>query len=160
MAVPAGQFGVDDDQSAAYSAACPISRNGRISPDMCDGNVVVISNGNSAFRAEGVVIGPNEFVGRGGVDEHHHRRCVRCTWIEAASLPVSTIMECQLTQQPIYRIAKSKLKPDALAAYLTERAAPEHLPHVLIIDEINRAKSSRVLASSSRCSKRTSNGSI
>ena len=112
--------------------------------DMRTGDVVVVSNGNSAFRAVGIIEGPYEFVNRAGEDEYHHRRRVRWTWVDPVGLPVSTLMDGQFSQQSIYRITKSKLKLDALAAYLAPPQTVEHLPHVLVIDEVNRANVSKV----------------
>lgn len=118
---------------------------GSLRNDMREGDVVIVSNGNSAFRAVGVVSGPYEFDDRGGEDHYHHKRRVRWTWVDPAGLPVSTIIDGQFSQQSIYRITQSKLKLDALAAYVAEQqATPEHPPHVLVIDEINRANVSKV----------------
>lgn len=112
--------------------------------DMRVGDIVIVSNGNLAFRAVGIIEGPYEFVDRAGEDEYQHRRRVRWTWVDQVGLPVSTILDGQFSQQSIYRITKSKLKLEALAAYLAPPQAVEHLPHVLVIDEINRANVSKV----------------
>lgn len=112
--------------------------------DMKVGDLVVVSNGNHKFRAIGEVTGNYEFIERATDDDYRHRRQVRWLWNDPDGLPASAIIEGQFSMRSVYRIAGNKVKAEALAAYLAPPQAAEHLPHVLVIDEINRANVSKV----------------
>jgi 5-methylcytosine-specific restriction protein B len=60
-------------------------------------------------------------------------------------LPIGTILEGQLTPRTLYRIKPQRIKTSALADFLAPQSidAPR-LPHVLVMDEINRANVSKV----------------
>jgi 5-methylcytosine-specific restriction protein B len=110
------------------------------------GDLVVVSKGNSLFRAIGEVTGDYQFVPREGGD-YGHRREVRWLWVDRAGVPVSEIYERNFTQKSIYLLTNADLNVPALERYIasqqdTGAGAPE--PFVLIIDEINRANISKV----------------
>lgn len=113
---------------------------------MRPGDVVVASRGNSHICAIGLIDGPYEFHRR-DEDGYHHRRKVKWTWKaeDDAGIEASDIYGRNLVQSSVYEMAPSEVRKDALAPYLApaEHAAPP--PHVLIIDEINRANVSKVL---------------
>jgi 5-methylcytosine-specific restriction enzyme B len=113
---------------------------------MKSGDIVVVSKGNSLFRAIGQVRGGYQFVPRddGG---YSHRRAVRWLWVDRAGVPASEIYARNFTQKSIYLLTDAELNLPALERYIASQqnsgtGAPE--PFVLIIDEINRANISKV----------------
>ena len=109
-------------------------------------DIVIVSKGNSLFRAIGEFTGGYEFNPRpeGG---YAHRRAVRWLWVDDQGVPVSKIYTSKFKPQPIYQLDNSKLNIPALERYLNRQrgdgpADPESF--VLIIDEINRANISKV----------------
>jgi hypothetical protein len=111
------------------------------------GDIVLASRGTRMIQAIGVVTGPYEFVRRES-DEYHHRRRVKWFWKDetGAGIPVGDVYDKNFMQHSIYLIDPKRVKWDALMPYL--RASSEvgnPLPHVLIIDEINRANISKVM---------------
>ena len=110
------------------------------------GDIVIVSKGNSLFRAIGEFTGDYEFHPRpeGG---YAHRRAVCWHWTDREGVPVSEIYRRRFTQKSIYLLFDSELNIPALERYLNSQqtegpAEPE--PFVLIIDEINRANISKV----------------
>lgn len=110
------------------------------------GDVIIVSKGNSLFRAIGEVTGDYEYSPRPeGV--MCHRRAVKWLWVDADGVPVEEIYRSNFIQPTIYRLKKDSLNIPALERYLNSGrpdgpADPE--PFVLIIDEINRANISKV----------------
>lgn len=110
------------------------------------GDIVVVSKGNSLFRAIGEVTGDYQFVPREG-GGYAHRRAVRWLWVDRVGVPVSEIYARNFTQKSIYLLTDADLNVPALERYIASQqdagtGAPE--PFVLIIDEINRANISKV----------------
>ena len=110
------------------------------------GDVVIVSKGNSLFRAIGEFTGDYEFHPRpeGG---YAHRRAVRWHWTDREGVPVSEIYTRGFSRKPIYLLYDSEINIPALERYLNSQrtdgpAEPESF--VLIIDEINRANISKV----------------
>ena len=110
------------------------------------GDIVVVSRGNSLFRAIGEFTGDYEFHPRpeGG---YAHRRPVRWHWVDREGVSVSEIYKRGFSQKTIYQFVASDLNVPALERYLNSQqtdgpAEPESF--VLIIDEINRANISKV----------------
>jgi hypothetical protein len=111
------------------------------------GDIIVVSKGNSLFRAIGEVTGEYQFVPREGGD-YGHRRAVRWLWVDRTGVPVSEIYSRNFTMKSIYQLTPADLNVPALERYIasqqTEGAgAPQAF--VLIIDEINRANVSKVM---------------
>ena len=111
-----------------------------------EGDIVILSKGNTLFRAIGEFTGEYEFHPRpeGG---YAHRRTVRWHWTDREGVAVSEIYTRRFTQKSIYLLYESELNIPALERYLNSQqsdgpAEPE--PFVLIIDEINRANISKV----------------
>ena len=111
-----------------------------------EGDIVIVSKGNSLFRAIGEFTGDYEFHPRpeGG---YAHRRSVRWHWTDRGGVPVSEIYTRRFMQKSIYLLYDTELNIPALERYLNSQqtegpAEPE--PFVLIIDEINRANISKV----------------
>ncbi len=110
------------------------------------GDIVIVSKGNSLFRAIGEFIGDYEYHPR-PEDHYAHRRAVRWHWVEREGAPVREIYTRRFTRKTIYALFPKELKVPALERYLNSQyadstAKPE--PFVLIIDEINRANISKV----------------
>jgi hypothetical protein len=110
------------------------------------GDIIVVSKGNSLFRAIGEVTGSYQFKPREGGD-YAHRRAVRWLWVDRAGVPVSEIYARNFTMKSIYLLTDADLNLPALERYIasqqhTGTGSPE--PFVLIIDEINRANISKV----------------
>jgi hypothetical protein len=110
------------------------------------GDIIVVSKGNSLFRAIGEVTGEYQFVPREGGD-YGHRRAVRWLWVDRTGVPVSEIYSRNFTMKSIYLLARADLNVPALERYIASQqgggGAPESF--VLIIDEINRANVSKVM---------------
>lgn len=110
------------------------------------GDVLVVSKGNSLFRAIGEVIGEYEYSPRES-RIYCHRRAVNWIWVDRQGRAVSEIYDSNFMMQSIYRLAEGKLKSSALLRLInapSEDALLPQQPHVLIIDEINRANISKV----------------
>ena len=112
------------------------------------GDLVVVSDGNKAFRAIGEVTGRYEYVA-GEHSDFNHRRSVRWLWHGAEALPRELIYGRGFSQVSIYNLDSEQIAWPALEQIIAGAgeaaalgAAPE--PYVLIIDEINRANISKV----------------
>lgn len=116
--------------------------------NMDKGDLIVVSQGNSLFRAVGVVAGDYYFE-PAAVDGYYHRRKVDWLVLPKA-LPVSEISEAAFTQTSCYNIGDARLKKTAierlLSPYSHETGGADARPDqfVLVIDEINRANISKV----------------
>lgn len=111
------------------------------------GDVVLASRGNRRIQAIGIVSGPYEYVLR-DIDEYHHRRPVKWLWKDETDdgIAVEDIYSKNFTQHSIYQLYNNQINWDALVPYVQEkRSAAPPPPHVLIIDEINRANISKVM---------------
>ena len=111
-----------------------------------EGDIVIVSKGNTLFRAIGEFAGDYEFHPRaeGG---YAHRRAVRWHWTDREGVPVSEIYTRRFMQKSIYLLFDSELNIPALERYLNSQQADgssEPEPFVLIIDEVNRANISKV----------------
>ena len=112
--------------------------------DMRRGDIVVVSDGPRHFRAVGEITSDYEFAPRD--DGFHHRRSVNWHWhVETGnSRPASEFKNGSFAWRPINRMTPAN--PDGLVRYLKgvgQLAGTR--PHVLVIDEINRANISKVM---------------
>lgn len=110
------------------------------------GDIVIVSKGNSLFRAIGEFTGDYEFRLRaeGG---YAHRRSVRWHWMDREGVAVSEVYSRRFMQKSIYQLYDTELNTPALERYLNSQqteSSAEPEPFVLIIDEINRANISKV----------------
>ncbi len=114
---------------------------------MKEGDVVLASRGNKRLQAIGIVTGSYEFVKR-DLDEYHHRRPIKWIWKDETGegIPVSDFYARNFSQQSIYQMYDHLLSWEALLPYMeaTDDQEPPP-PHVLIVDEINRANISKVM---------------
>ncbi|MFN7987572.1 MAG: AAA family ATPase [Thermoanaerobaculia bacterium] len=130
----------------AYRAAHPdakdtdyaIAAAHYIKNELRNGDLVLVSDGNTRFRAIGEVVGPYQYQPR--EEGYAHRRLVRWLWTSAESLPIDTVFEKRLSQMSIYLMDQEAVKWPALAELLSPKASGGQAPNcVLVIDEINRA---------------------
>jgi hypothetical protein len=128
--------------ATAYDTDVQAIRRFRV--EMRRGDIVVASDGYHRFRAVGEVTGDYEFQRRD--DDFHHRRAVRWHWHvrDREGDPGSVFMEGRFHWRPVNLMTPSN--PDGLIPYL---AGADNLagalPHVLVIDEINRTNISKVM---------------
>ncbi len=116
----------------------PIAAAFYIKNELRKGDLVLISDGNTHFRAIGEVVGPYEYQPR--AEGYNHRRPVRWLWTSAESLPIDTVFGKRLSQMSIYLMNQAEVNWPAIAELLTPKATAGQAPNcVLVIDEINRA---------------------
>lgn len=110
------------------------------------GDILVVSRGNSRFRAVGVVTGDYYFEPLAQKPQYAHRRQVKWLWEDPVGQSVSKIYAKDFSMATVYQMTPELINIPALGQYVEERdetlPAPE--PYVLIIDEINRANISKV----------------
>ena len=131
----------DPDATAHYT---DIQAMWRFRTEMRPGDIVIASDGYRHFRGVGEVTGGYEFQRR--EDGFHHRRSVRWLWHvrEREGDPVSVFKEGAFQWRPINQMKPAN--PAGLAAYLGDLGdIGIARPHVLVIDEINRANVSKVM---------------
>ena len=116
----------------------------RFRVDMRPGDIVIVSDGYRHFRAVGEIAGGYEFKRRD--DGFHHRRAVQWHWHirEREGDPVSIFKSGSFQWRPINQMKPEN--PEGLVPYLKGVGAIGGVrPHVLVIDEINRANISKVM---------------
>ncbi|HYE17555.1 MAG TPA: AAA family ATPase [Tepidisphaeraceae bacterium] len=104
------------------------------------GDLVVVSDGNHAFRAIGKVTGEYR---RTADDDYNQVRDVQWLLVLDQSLPVERILHKVFSQATIYQLKERVLRVDALRELLSGNPSPPE-NHVLVIDEINRGNISKV----------------
>lgn len=110
------------------------------------GDYVVISDGRDSYRAIGRVSGEYYFDAR--ADFHPHRRSVEWIWRDDNGAERAPFYARNFRRQSAYRLDPNRIDWDALESVVidpnAERPVAGARPHVLIIDEINRANISKV----------------
>jgi hypothetical protein len=109
------------------------------------GDLIIVSAGNSHFRAIGEVIGPYRFESTDTRD-YNHRRAVRWLLVPDEPLPTEMIYGKRFMMQSCYQLKDALVNKDALSRLLPGSTDGGGRPDqfVLIIDEINRANISKV----------------
>ena len=108
------------------------------------GDLLIISDGNSRFRAIAEVTGHHRTLEE-KPDWFHQARDVKWLQFYENSRPVSELYSSQFTQKTLYKLKPSKLSFSRLQEMVsTESPEEEAPPHVLIIDEINRGNIARI----------------
>lgn len=111
------------------------------------GDVLIVAKGNHRFRAIGIVEGNYEYAPRPD-GRYCHRRKVRWLWHDSEGLDIGQLYPPKFIQKTIYRLKDSELNRPLIAQLISDGGdggeTAEPLPHVLIIDEINRANVSKV----------------
>jgi 5-methylcytosine-specific restriction protein B len=115
--------------------------------EMKPGDIIIVPDGNTKFRAIGEVTGDYEYVP--APEGFRHRRPVRWLRVFDKSLPVDLILDGRFSMMSLHRLDADRLKLQALENLLGSEAegsepTGEPEPYVLIIDEINRANISKV----------------
>lgn len=128
----------DDDRTASHTRFVNVFKN-----EVRAGDIIIVSKGNSAFRAIGEVTGEYEYL-ETPVAGQHQMRAVRWLAVFEKEHDVNEIYDRAFTMQTLYRLNTSFLKTDALSRLLKAQQTASNLPFVLIIDEINRANISKV----------------
>jgi 5-methylcytosine-specific restriction protein B len=101
-------------------------------------DLVLISYGNTRFRAVAEVTGPYYFQAREA--GYEHRRPVRWLWWTEDNLPLESVFSKNLSQRTIYLMDQGAVDWTALQELLAPKRALGQAPNcVLVIDEINRA---------------------
>lgn len=142
-----------DEEHPGNDRPDPTAQTGRVQCPLIfrnwirTGDLIVVSKGNSKFRAIGEVAGDYEYVPReSGV--YPHRRSVRWLWTDRAGAPVEDIYGKSFSMRAVYELTTSELNVRALETYINSQlsdavsANPE--AYVLIIDEINRGNVSKI----------------
>ncbi len=110
------------------------------------GDYVVISDGRDSYRAFGRVTG--EYYFDADADFHPHRRSVEWIWRDDNGAERAPFYARNFRRQSAYRLDPNRIDWDALESVVidpnAERPVASARPHVLIIDEINRANISKV----------------
>lgn len=110
------------------------------------GDYVVISDGRDNYRAFGRVSG--EYYFDADADFHPHRRSVEWIWRDDNGAERAPFYARNFRRQSAYRLDPNRIDWDALESVVidpnAERPVASARPHVLIIDEINRANISKV----------------
>ncbi|MAW85908.1 MAG: ATPase [Phyllobacteriaceae bacterium] len=110
------------------------------------GDYVVISDGRDSYRAFGRVSG--EYYFDADADFHPHRRSVEWIWQDDNGAERAPFYARNFRRQSAYRLDPNRIDWDALESVVidpnAERPVASARPHVLIIDEINRANISKV----------------
>lgn len=109
-----------------------------------EGDLLVISDGNSRFRAIAEVTGHHRTL-EDKPDWFHQARNVKWLQVYENSRPVGELYSSQFTQKTLYKLKPSKLSLSRLQEMVsTESPEEDAPPHVLIIDEINRGNIARI----------------
>lgn len=110
------------------------------------GDYVVISDGRDSYRAFGRVSG--EYYFDANASYHPHRRSVEWIWRDDNGAERAPFYARNFRRQSAYRLDPDRIDWDALESVVidpnAERPVASARPHVLIIDEINRANISKV----------------
>jgi 5-methylcytosine-specific restriction protein B len=112
--------------------------------EMKTGDIVVISEGNRAFKAIGEVIGEYEYLEEAAAGRFHQMRPVRWLAIFENKRDVSDIFDRNFMQSALYKLEHRGLKLDVLENLVSGQTDAGTQNFVLIIDEINRANISKV----------------
>ncbi len=126
-----------------------ISQVWRFRSSMRIGDLVLVPYGNTAIRAIGRITGNYLYVPDDRFAYRHHRPV---EWLKhfETPVPVSEVYNKSFSMASCYKLADQELKRDGLARLLGDSTSEsvdnksDKLPHVLIIDEINRANVSKV----------------
>jgi len=106
------------------------------------GDLVIISDGNTKFRAIGQVVGEYQYMAE---RDYGQMRPVKWLVTYDDSLPREKILKKVFSQATIYQLQNQVLKLDGLRELLSGKKNKNAKNYVLIIDEINRGNVSKVL---------------
>lgn len=112
--------------------------------EMAVGDIVIVSQGNKAFRAIGEVSGEYEFLEAPLGGRYHQARRVNWLAVFESNRQVDEVYGANFMQQTLYKLKPDLIKQDVLQGIIDEQAAIGRKEFVLVIDEINRANISKV----------------
>jgi len=112
--------------------------------DMRIGDIVIVSQGNRAFRAIGEVMGEYEYLEAPAAGRYHQMRPVRWLAVFESNRNVEEIFDRNFMQSSLYRLDHGGLRLDVLESLINNQAGSGPQNFVLIVDEINRANISKV----------------
>lgn len=112
--------------------------------EMKTGDIVIISEGNRAFRAIGEVVGEYEYLEEAAAGRFHQMRPVRWLAVFENKREVSDIFDRNFMQSALYKLEHRGLKLDVVEKLVSGQTDAGVQNFVLIIDEINRANISKV----------------
>lgn len=133
---------LQDDALGIEKPASQASFVDRFKHDIQVGDLILVSLGNKLFRAVAEVTGEYEYVEDA---PFHQMRRVRWLAVFEGGYPAAELYEREVVMSSLYRLSPDAVRFEKLESLLAEQAEsdPEQ-PHVLIIDEINRANISKV----------------
>lgn len=111
---------------------------------MKNGDLIIVSDGNLKFRAIAEVTGDYRFLNNEERSDYQQIRQVK--WHKTFSPSLSREKLCKKTfsQMTLYRLGQHTIDYEKLDKLLNDPITTENLPHLLIIDEINRGNISRI----------------
>lgn len=108
-------------------------------------DLIVVSDGNSKFRAIGEVIGDYELQTEEPLGHFSQARRVKWHRVFEPSLPSELLFRKAISQMSLYELKVNKLHMEKLAELLGEQQSTDAVAqYVLILDEINRGNVSRI----------------
>jgi 5-methylcytosine-specific restriction protein B len=106
------------------------------------GDLILVSSGNKLFRAIAEVTGEYEYIEDA---PFHQMRAVRWLAVFEPGIPAGDLYGRGVTMNSLYTLNPDALRYDQIESLLASQAESDpQQPHVLIIDEINRANISKV----------------
>lgn len=123
----------------------PVSAINTFKNVITEGDLVVVSDGNSKFRAIGEITGSYRVLDE--ISGASFRQCRDTKWLRVynPSRPRDELFKKELSQMSLYELKNSTIKRDVLQQLLTDTSeVSENLPYVVVIDEINRGNISRI----------------
>lgn len=113
---------------------------------MQNGDLVIVSDGNHKFRAIAEIAGDYQYLSNDERIGYHQMRKVNWLRTYSPSLPKEQIFLKALSQMTLYELRDTSIDRAKLSQLLApvETSDNQALPHVLIIDEINRGNIARI----------------
>lgn len=111
--------------------------------EMKIGDIVIVSQGNRAFRAIGEVVGEYEYLEEAAAGGFHQMRPVRWLAVFESNQDVHQIFDRNFMMSSLYRMDHGGLRLDVLEELIRNQAVAGSQNFVLIVDEINRANISK-----------------
>ncbi|MRT12766.1 AAA domain-containing protein [Enterobacteriaceae bacterium RIT711] len=110
------------------------------------GDLVIVSDGNHKFRAIAEITGEYSYLPNDEREYYHQMRSVKWLRTYTPSLPKEQIFTKSLSQMTLYELQDTTIDREKLTQLLApvDNVDSHNLPHVLIIDEINRGNIARI----------------
>ncbi|ATA20569.1 5-methylcytosine-specific restriction protein B [Gibbsiella quercinecans] len=111
-----------------------------------NGDVIIVSDGNHKFRAIAEITGGYSYLPNDERKYYHQMRSVKWLRTYTPSLPKEQIFTKSLSQMTLYELQDTTIDREKLTQLLApvDDADSQDLPHVLIVDEINRGNIARI----------------